>query len=236
MKTRIGTFIAAAALSAPAYADSLSTCTRSFDGPGMTACELLGVPGVIGPAYHVNWLDYAISTEPLYEVTAHAASNVLRVDALGQLVYQRHTGHVEWSSRSTSEQFALWSLVDGFVIGIEDLRTGYDAASDYDYNDYVVVATRRILPVVVAPLPPVDPPSWPPIDVPPPVETPTTPVDYPPLPVDVPRPPVTYYPPPPSPTPPAEDIPAPPALLLLGAAALARMTRRFTRGERLEGR
>lgn len=110
-------------------------CTGSWDGVGLTACELIGREAdAIDVAFNAN--DYLSGFVVLYEITDYDASNVLGILGDGSLEYIRNTGHPVYGS------FAFWYYDTHTIIGIEDL--GYNNEnSDWDYNDYVVRFDRQ---------------------------------------------------------------------------------------------
>ena len=102
-------------VAAPVYAgpmDHYTKCDGSWDGTGMTACEILGVPGVIiTPGLSFN--PYS-SFDVLYEITALDDNNEL---LLGNVLAYL-TGERTYTSDIHPEQLDDESL----IIGIEVVR------------------------------------------------------------------------------------------------------------------
>jgi hypothetical protein len=119
-------------------------CSGSWDGPGMTACELLGRPGQVGLA-DFDFSRYRLNEVPLYEITFYSQSNRWWIDQTGQFVYQRETNGPIFGSMLYPQQFGLWFQDERrrhVVIGVEDLtpddRLHGFVGSDYDHNDMVL--------------------------------------------------------------------------------------------------
>lgn len=108
-------------------------CSGSWDGPGLTACELLGFPGEIEDGGR-DFSPYASAFEVLWEITALDWGNFLIVGST--LTY--HTGERELDSSLHPQQFAYWASPGGLIVGVEDLTS----PSDWDYNDYIVRLER----------------------------------------------------------------------------------------------
>ncbi len=127
----------------PVAAETLTPCDGSYDGPGMTACALLGSAGTVGMPT-VFWNVYEKNPTPLYVITDYAATNVLTQlpDGLG---YQREHGGLSFTSFSSPFQFAYWPTAEGFIVGIEDLTSDDPMGTDNDFNDYVVQFRHRPL-------------------------------------------------------------------------------------------
>jgi hypothetical protein len=145
MRRSIAPLVAVLCLSTSAVAAPMlggpTPCSGSWDGPGLTACELFGAPGVVGAPSDIDWTLYTIADTPLAEITALADGNSLRVDQLGQLVYQRAPAHAAFASLLHRRQFALWPLgAHRYAVGIEDLTDDDSTGSDWDYQDYIVSA------------------------------------------------------------------------------------------------
>ena len=139
-------FAVVLAAAAPADAATMTPCSGSWDGPGMTACELLGRPGVVGGARDIDWTSYFIHPVPLHEITAYDATNSWRVDQMGQIVYLRAEGHERFTLATLlhPDNFATWCTDDRRTcdVGVEDLWLfPVDATgSDWDYNDVILHA------------------------------------------------------------------------------------------------
>jgi hypothetical protein len=108
--------------------------TGSWDGPGMTASELLGRPGDIGLAF--NFTAYAPIGTVLYSITARPDGKLTQSPYDGSWSYAN--GYDVFNTKRDPKQFAYWEDETGVTLGVEDL-TG---PSGWDYNDYVVRFNR----------------------------------------------------------------------------------------------
>lgn len=139
MKTIMSVMVSVLAASTLYAAPVVTPCTGSWDGPGLTACELLGREAdVIGGGFNANV--YLPGFTLLYEITDFDTSNELTILGNGQLKYKRNIGHLTYTSNSTAHenQFAYWFFKTHTIVGIEDLGGKPKENSDWDYNDYVV--------------------------------------------------------------------------------------------------
>lgn len=137
---RLVMILAALALPATLHAAPMTPCTGSWDGPGMTACELLGRQGSVGDVFNAH--DYLDGFTSLFTLTAYGSSNVLTVLPDGAMEYRRHVGHPVFTTSTHPGQFAYWYYPTYTMVGIEDLGFVEDELSDYDHNDYIVRVER----------------------------------------------------------------------------------------------
>jgi hypothetical protein len=116
---------------APASAATLTPCTGSFDGPGMSLCELLGVPGIVGG---LAFAPFTRQPEPTgVGYSAHQGGHLFAVGAGWRYV---DTDGAYFNTVDHPQHFAVWPLTAFHVVlGVEDLP---DAQADFDYNDHVV--------------------------------------------------------------------------------------------------
>jgi hypothetical protein len=122
-------FFVVALSQAPASAAPMTPCDGSYDGPGMTLCEILGVPGIVGG---IGYTPFASLPLPLpIFFTAHHNGRLTTTDV--GLRYVDDDGS-DFNTIDHPQQFAVWPLTPWrVVLGVEDLPDG-----DFDYNDHVV--------------------------------------------------------------------------------------------------
>lgn len=106
----------------------------SWDGPGMTATELIGRPGDIGLA--IDFSVYASTGTVLWSITARPDGRLTQSPYDGSWSYAN--GYDVFNTTADPKQFAYWEDEAGITVGVEDL-TG---PSDHDYNDTIVRFAR----------------------------------------------------------------------------------------------
>jgi hypothetical protein len=105
----------------------LTPCTGSWDGPGLSACELIGRPGII--AQEIDYTLYDDPTGVLWSITGRPNGTLRREGN----AWMYENGYDVFSTNAHPNQFAVWEDEFGIILGVEDLTAG-----DWDYNDYVV--------------------------------------------------------------------------------------------------
>jgi hypothetical protein len=124
-------FFSAVLSAAPVSAATLTPCTGSFDGPGMSLCEILGVPGFVGGMAFAPFTSQPQPTGVGY--SAHQGGQLFAVGAGWRYV---DADGADFNTADHPHHFAVWPLTAFHVVlGVEDLP---DAAADFDYNDHVV--------------------------------------------------------------------------------------------------
>lgn len=126
----------------PASAATLTPCSGSWDGPGQTACELLGgIPGLVGVAGGIDFTKYSTPIV-LWSITAYNYSNTLTILPNGVVRYQPRAENDDevWFSDTTPDQFAVWVNGNVTTLGIEDLPS--NGHTDNDFNDFIIQVTE----------------------------------------------------------------------------------------------
>jgi hypothetical protein len=114
------------------YANTITGCDGSWDGPGRTTCELFeNIPGIVFDEAP-NLIGY-VQGPLLHEITARWENNSLVLNQDGSLTYKNE--HDTFNSYLHTRQFAYWLFPLSTIVGIEDLDW---ENGDYDYNDFVV--------------------------------------------------------------------------------------------------
>lgn len=103
----------------------LPTCGNSWDGSGLTFCDLFGEPNITD----VNFNNYSPDWTLLFSLTARPDGK-LNVSN-GHLFYSN--GYNTFNTLDDLKHFAFRLEDEVVIVGIEDLTNG-----DWDYNDYVV--------------------------------------------------------------------------------------------------
>lgn len=126
----------ATGVSANPYQLPQTPCSGSWDGPGLSACELIGHPGLVGT--FINGISFAEFGDPngvLWSITARPPQSFTRAPDGNGWIYSN--GIDTFTTSQHPQQFAIWEDEQGIILGVEDLRAG-----DWDYNDYVVRMAR----------------------------------------------------------------------------------------------